>query len=256
MIFAFFFILGSIWGSFSNVCIFRLPQDKGFVLDRSFCPKCKSIIRWFDNIPIISFLFLKRKCRNCECKIDFQYFIVELLSAITFCVIYYIYGLSVTTLLLIILSIFFIIIFFIDLKHFIIPNELSFPLMFIGFVKSFYPNLNLEIFPNLINSLVGGIVGYIIIWTIIFLFEKIRKKEGMGLGDAKLLSAIGFWFGWVSVPIIIFFSSFIGLLYVLPSLINKTKNLSTSIPFGPYLIIGTIIYITFGNQIKLLLFNN
>ena len=256
MIFAFFFVLGSIWGSFSNVCIFRLPQDKGVVLDRSFCPKCKSIIRWFDNIPIISFLFLKRKCRNCECKIDFQYFIVELLSAITFCVIYYIYGLSVTTLLLIILSIFFIIIFFIDLKHFIIPNELSFPLMFIGFVKSFYPNLNLEIFPNLINSLVGGIVGYIIIWTIIFLFEKIRKKEGMGLGDAKLLSAIGFWFGWVSVPIIIFFSSFIGLLYVLPSLINKTKNLSTSIPFGPYLIIGTIIYITFGNQIKLLLFYN
>ena len=256
MIFAFFFILGSIWGSFSNVCIYRLPQDKGVVLDRSFCPKCKSVIRWFDNIPIVSFLFLKRKCRNCECKIDFQYFIVELLSAITFCVIYYIYGLSVTTLLLIILSIFFIIIFFIDLKHFIIPNELSFPLMFIGFVKSFYPNLNLEIFPNLINSLVGGIVGYIIIWTIIFLFEKIRKKEGMGLGDAKLLSAIGFWFGWVSVPIIIFFSSFIGLLYVLPSLINKTKNLSTSIPFGPYLIIGTIIYIAFGNQIKLLLFNN
>ena len=242
MIFAFFFILGSIWGSFSNVCIFRLPQDKGVVLDRSFCPKCKSIIRWFDNIPIISK--------------DFKYFIVELLSAITFCVIYYVYGLSVTTLLLIILSIFFIIIFFIDLKHFIIPNELSFPLMFIGFVKSFYPNLNLDIFPNLINSLVGGIVGYVIIWIIIFLFEKIRKKEGMGLGDANLLSAIGFWFGWVSVPIIIFFSSFIGLLYVLPSLINKTKNLSTSIPFGPYLIIGTVVYITFGNQIKLLLFNN
>ena len=256
MIFAFFFILGSIWGSFSNVCIFRLPQDKGVVLDRSFCPKCKSVIRWFDNIPIVSFLFLKRKCRNCEYKIDFQYFIVELLSAITFCVIYYVYGLSVTTLLLIILSIFFIIIFFIDLKHFIIPNELSFPLMFIGFAKSFYPNLNLDIFPNLINSLVGGIVGYVIIWIIIFLFEKIRKKEGMGLGDAKLLSAIGFWFGWVSVPIIIFFSSLIGLLYVLPSLINKTKNLSTPIPFGPYLIIGTVVYITFGNQIKLLLFNN
>ena len=95
--------------------------------------------------------------------------------------------------------------------------------MFIGFVKSFYPNLNLDIFPNLINSLVGGIVGYVIIWIIIFLFEKIRKKEGMGLGDAKLLSAIGFWFGWVSVPIIIFFSSFIGLLYVVPSLINKTN---------------------------------
>ena len=256
MIFVFFFILGSIWGSFCNVCIFRLPEDKGVVIDRSFCPKCKKIIKWYDNIPLISFLFLKRKCRNCDYIIDIQYFIVELLTAISFCLIYYIYGLSVTTLLFIVLSIFFVIIFFIDLKHFIIPNELTFPLMFIGFVKSFYPNLNLDIFPNLINSLVGGIVGYVIIWIIIFLFEKIRKKEGMGLGDAKLLSAIGFWFGWVSVPMIIFFSSFIGLLYVLPSLINKTKNLSTSIPFGPYLIIGTVVYITFGNQIKLLLFNN
>merc|ERR1711991_904671 len=102
--------------------------------------------------------------------------------------------------------------------------------MFIGFAKSFYPNINLDIFPNLINSLVGGIVGYIIIWIIIFLFEKIRKKEGMGLGDAKLLSAIGFWFGWVSVPLIIFFSSVIALLYVAPTLINKTKSLTTEIP--------------------------
>ena len=255
MIFAFFFILGSIWGSFSNVCIFRLPQDKGVVLDRSFCPKCKKIIKWYDNIPLISFLFLKRKCRNCDYKINLQYFIVELLTAINFCLIYYIYGLSVTTLLFIVLSIIFVIIFFIDLKHFIIPNELTFTLMFIGFVKSFYPKLDTEIFPNVINSLIGGVLGYTVIWTIIFLYKKIKNKEGMGLGDAKLLSAIGFWFGWVSVPLIIFFSSLIALVYVSPTLINKTKNLSTQIPFGPYLVIGTIVYIIFGNQIKFLLFN-
>ena len=255
MIFVFFFILGSIWGSFCNVCIFRLPEDKGVVIDRSFCPKCKKIIKWYDNIPLISFLFLKRKCRNCDYIINIQYFIVELLTAISFCLIYYIYGLSVTTLLFIVLSIFFVIIFFIDLKHFIIPNELTFPLMFIGFVKSFYPNLDTVIFPNFINSLIGGVLGYIIIWTIIFLYKKIKNKEGMGLGDAKLLSAIGFWFGWVSVPLIIFFSSLIALAFVSPTLINRTKNLSTQIPFGPYLIIGTIIFIIFGNQIKLLLFN-
>ena len=255
MIFVFFFILGSIWGSFCNVCIFRLPEDKGVVIDRSFCPKCKKIIKWYDNIPLISFLFLKRKCRNCDYIINIQYFIVELLTAISFCLIYYIYGLSVTTLLFIVLSIFFVIIFFIDLKHFIIPNELTFPLMFIGFVKSFYPNLDTVIFPNFINSLIGGTLGYIIIWTIIFLYKKIKNKEGMGLGDAKLLSAIGFWVGWVSVPLIIIFSSLIALAFVSPTLINRTKNLSTQIPFGPYLIIGTIIFIIFGNQIKLLLFN-
>ena len=127
--------------------------------------------------------------------------------------------------------------------------------MFIGFVKSFFPNLDIEIFPNFINSLVGGVLGYIVIWSIIFLYKKIKNKEGMGLGDAKLLSAIGFWFGWVSVPVIIFFSSLIALIYVSPTLINKSKNLSSQIPFGPYLIVGTIVYIIFGNQIKLLLSN-
>ena len=158
MIFIFFFILGSIWGSFSNVCIIRLPKEQGVAISRSACPKCKKIIRWYDNIPLISFLILKRKCRNCDFKINFQYFIVELIGALSFCLIYYVYGLSFTTLLLIVLSIFFIIIFFIDLEHYIIPNELTFPLMFLGFIKSFYPSLDPELFPNFVNSLIGGIV--------------------------------------------------------------------------------------------------
>ena len=230
-------------------------MDKSVIFTRSFCPSCQKTIKWFDNIPLISFLLLKRKCRNCDYKISFQYFIVELITAISFTIIYYFYGISITSLLLIILSVFFVIIFFIDLKHFIIPDELSFPLMFIGVLKSFYPNLDQDLFPNLINSLIGGILGYGIIWVIIFLYKRIKNKEGMGLGDAKLLSAIGFWFGWVSVPLIIFFSSVIALLYVAPTLINKTKSLTTEIPFGPYLIIGTLVYIIFGNQIKLILFN-
>ena len=180
---------------------------------------------------------------------------MELLTASIFTFIYFIYGFSVTTLLLLILTVFFVIIFFIDLKHYIIPNELTFPLMFIGFVKSFDPNLNQELFPNYINSLIGGVFGYFIIWSIIFLYKKIRNKEGMGLGDAKLLSAIGFWFGWVSIPIVIFFSSLVALATVAPSLINKSRNLSAEIPFGPFLIIGCVIFIAFGNFIKFAIFN-
>ena len=111
---------------------------------------------------------------------------MELLTASIFTFIYFIYGFSVTTLLLLILTVFFVIIFFIDLKHYIIPNELTFPLMFIGFVKSFDPNLNQDLFPNYINSLIGGVFGYFLILSIIFLYKKIRNKEGMGLGDAKL----------------------------------------------------------------------
>jgi len=249
-----FFILGSLWGSFSNVCIYRLPNSGNVAKGRSFCPDCKNKIKWFDNIPFFSYLFLKGKCRQCSKPISFQYFIVELLTAISFVLIFHIYGVSITTLLLLILSIFFIIIFFIDLKHFIIPNVLTFPLMFIGFLKSFDPNLNQTIFPNYINSLIGGLFGYSIIWLIIFFYKNIRKKEGMGLGDAKLMAVIGFWFGWVSIPFTIFISSVVALIIVVPSLINQSKKMSSEIPFGPYIIIGCIVYIIFANQIKYFLF--
>ena len=244
------FVLGCIWGSFSNVCIYRLPNDQSVVKGRSFCTSCKEQIKWYDNIPFLSFIFLKGKCRKCGNKISSQYFLVEFISAISFIIVYHLYGISITTLLLIILSIFFIIIFFIDLKHFIIPNELTFPLMLIGFVKSFEPNLNQTIFPNYINSLIGGVFGYLIIWLIIFFYKKVRNKEGMGLGDAKLMAVVGFWFGWASIPFTIFISSFVALTFSNPSLIKKNKNMATQIPFGPYIIIGCIIYVSFANQIK------
>ena len=244
------FVLGSIWGSFCNVCIYRLPNNQSIVKGRSFCPSCKNQIKWYDNIPFLSFIFLKGKCRNCSNKISSQYFLVEFISAISFVIIYHLYGISITTLLLIILSIFFVIIFFIDLKHYIIPNELTFPLMFIGFIKSFEPNLNQTIFPNYINSLVGGVFGYLIIWLIVFFYKKVRNKEGMGLGDAKLMAVVGFWFGWVSIPFTIFISSFVALFFAVPSLLKKTRDMSAQIPFGPYIIIGCIIYVSFANQIK------
>ena len=125
--------------------------------------------------------------------------------------------------------------------------------MIVGFVKSFDPNLN-PIFPNFINSLIGGIFGYFVIWSIIYFYKQVRKKEGMGLGDAKLLSAIGFWFGWISIPFVIFLSSIIALLFVIPILIKKSKKLSSQIPFGPYIIIGTLIYLIFESNIQSIIF--
>ena len=249
----FVIIIGGLWGSFANVCIVRLPVDKGVVTGRSTCPKCRKQIRWYDNIPIFSYVFLKAKCRDCSAKINVKYLLVELICALSFVWFFYLFGLSLTTLLFFILSIFFIIIFFIDLKHFIIPNELTFPLMAIGLLKSFDPNLNQYLFPNFLNSLIGGVAGYIIIWMIIFIYKRLRNKEGMGLGDAKLLSAIGFWFGWISIPFILFFSSFIALVLAIPSLINKSKNLSSQIPFGPYLILGCILYLLLLEKIILYL---
>ena len=245
----FIIILGGLWGSFANVCIVRLPKDKGVVAGRSSCPKCKKEILWYDNIPIISFFLLQGKCRKCKKKISFQYVVVELLSIISFLSIYYLYGLSLTTLFLIILSFAFIIIFFIDLKHFIIPDVITYPMMVLGFLKSFDPNLN-EIFPNYIFSLIGGIFGYGIIWSIIYFYKQVKKKDGMGLGDAKLLAVIGFWFGLDAIPFIIFLSSTTALLSVVPDLIKKTKKLSTQIPFGPYIIIGNLIFLVFESKLK------
>jgi len=243
------FILGSLWGSFSNVCIYRLPEKGNVVSARSKCRNCQKKISWFDNIPFISYIILRGKCRNCGFKISFQYFVVELLVALGFLISFHFFGFSIATLLLFILTIFFVIIFFIDLKHFIIPNELTFPLMAIGFLKSFDPNLNQYLFPNYINSLIGGVVGYLIIWFIIFAYKRLRNKEGMGLGDAKLLSAMGFWFGWISIPFILFFSSFVALGFAIPSLVNKSKTMSSQIPFGPYLVLGCVLYLVLIEQI-------
>ena len=226
-----------------------MPDNINVISGRSHCPSCKKQIRWFDNIPLLSYIILKARCRDCSSKIDSKYFLIELISALNFVLIFYLFGFSSTTILFFILSICFVIIIFIDIKHFIIPNELTYTLMGIGFVKSFYPNLNQYLFPNYINSLVGGVIGYLIIWFIIFAYKKLRNKEGMGLGDAKLLSAIGFWFGWVSIPFILFFSSIVALGFALPSLMNKSKTMSSQIPFGPYLILGSILYLFFLEKI-------
>jgi len=230
-----------------------MPDNINVISGRSHCPSCKKQIRWFDNIPLLSYIVLKARCRDCSAKIDSKYFLIELISALSFVLIFYLFGFSSTTILFFILSICFVIIIFIDIKHFIIPNELTYTLMVIGFFKSFYPNLNQYLFPNYINSLVGGVIGYLIIWFIIFAYKKLRNKEGMGLGDAKLLSAMGFWFGWVSIPFILFFSSIVALGFALPSLMNKSKTMSSQIPFGPYLILGSILYLFFLEEIVIYL---
>ena len=249
----FVIVLGALWGSFANVCIYRLPLDKGVVTGRSFCFKCKKKILWYDNIPILSYFLLGGKCRKCKKPISSQYLFVEILSAVSFGIVYFNFGISITTLLLIILNLSFIIIFFIGLKHYIIPNVITFPLMALGFLKSFDPHLN-PIFPNYINSLIGGVFGYGIIWSIIFFYKQVRKKEGMGLGDAKLFGVIGFWFGWLAIPFVIFLSSVIALISVVPALMKNSKKLSSQIPFGPYIIIGTIVYLFFENNLRVLLF--
>ncbi len=243
-------MIGNIFGSFSNVLIYRLPNNKkGILLGRSSCPKCKSKISWYDNIPLISYLLLQGKCRKCKRDINFQYFVIELLSGITFVLIFTFYQNFYDIFLLIIIYLILLNIFFIDLKHFIIPDSLNILLAIIGLIKNFIP-ISIKSFQiSLVNSVIGGLVGFFLIYSIIFLYRYFKNREGMGLGDAKLMIGIGLLLGWQAIPIILFLAAILGLLFVIPSLIKKTKQLTTEIPFGPFVVLGSILYYFFNKDL-------
>ena len=243
------FILGTCLGSFANVCIYRLPKNKQIISGRSFCPNCKKKISWYDNLPLISFINLNNKCRKCDKSISPRYFLVELTTGITFLLIYLNFQNSLTIIFLSILSLILIIIFFIDLENFIIPDSLNFTIMGLALLKNFLPNFNTSLIHEINQSIIGGMVGYLSIWLIIFLYKTIKKIDGMGLGDAKLMAAIGFLFGWQSIPFVLFVSSILGLIFVIPSLIKKQKNMRTEIPFGPFIILARLIYFAYGSQL-------
>jgi len=240
-------VIGLSFGSFANVCIYRLPKNKQVLTGRSYCPKCKKKIKWFDNIPLISFLSLDGKCRSCKKKISPQYFIVELIAGLGFLFIFLNYDNYSAKLLLAILLTMYLIIFFIDLKHFIIPDVLNYGIIVIAFLKNFLPDLNLNFVQDIKLSLMGGIAGFFSIWIIIYLYKTFKKTEGMGMGDAKLMAGVGLLLGWQSIPFVLFLSATLGLLMVMPSLLEKRKSLKSKIPFGPYIITAGVIYFLYGD---------
>tara|TARA_B100002051_G_C16363348_1_gene452131 strand:+ start:128 stop:571 length:444 start_codon:yes stop_codon:yes gene_type:complete len=138
-------------------------------------------------------------------------------------------------------------IFFIDLENFIIPDSLNFLIMGLALFKNFIPSFNTSLIHDINQSLIGGIIGYLSIWLIIFLYKTLKKIDGMGLGDAKLMAGIGLLFGWQSIPLVLFLSSILGLFYVTPSLLKKQKTMRSEIPFGPFIIIAMLIYFVFGD---------
>lgn len=239
--------MGACLGSFANVCIYRLPKTKQIISGRSFCPKCKKKINWYDNLPIISFLFLSGKCRKCKKVIPLRYLIVELITGISFLLIYLNFENLYAITFLSILSLILIMIFFIDLENFIIPDSLNFIIMGLALLKNFLPNFNTSLIHEINQSIIGGMVGYLSIWLIIYLYKTFKKIDGMGFGDAKLMAGIGLLFGWQSIPFILFVASILGLIFVVPSLIKKQKTMRTEIPFGPFIIAACLIYFAQGD---------
>ena len=238
------FVLGLIVGSFSNVCIYRIPRNESIVYPASHCPKCRTTIRPIDNIPLLSYILLKGRCRNCKSKISIQYPVVEFLTGFIYLIIYLIYGLSIQTLIYIILSSALIIIAFIDLNEQIVPDIISLPGIAIGFIISFFVP-----YISFVNSALGILAGGGIILIIGLAGSVIFKKEAMGGGDVKLAAMIGAFLGWRYIIISLFFGFFLGALAGIFLVLSKIKSREDMVPFGPFIVLGSLITLLWGEKI-------
>jgi len=238
------FILGLIIGSFSNVCIYRIPKNESIVFPASHCPNCHTPIKAIDNIPILSYLILKGKCRKCGEKISIRYPIVEFLTGAIYLLVFLIYGRSYQTLIYALLSSSLIIISFIDLDDQIIPDEISLPGIVIGLALSF-----IVPYISYLNSLLGIIIGGGIIFLIALAGLAIFKKEAMGGGDVKLSAMIGAFIGWKYIMISLFIGFFIGAIAGILLILLKIRNRDDLVPFGPFIVLGSFITLLWGENI-------
>jgi len=237
------FLFGLVFGSFANVCIFRLPKGKSIVKPPSYCPSCGKNILWYDNIPLISYIVLKGKCRFCKKPISPRYFIVELITGLLFFFIYKKFNITPAFFIFLIFALSLIIIGFIDMDTYLIPDVIVLPAIPLGLTFSaIFPQIHgLERFDAFLYSLIGIFLGA---GLLLFLggFGKIMfKKEAMGGGDVKLLAMIGSFLGWKNVLLSLFFASLAGTLISLVLILLKKRSIEDYVPFGPYLGIGAVI---------------
>jgi len=231
----FAFLFGAAVGSFLNVCIYRLPEDKSIISPGSHCPQCLKPIRYYDNIPLLSYLLLRGKCRFCGSRISPQYWIVELLTA-SFSVLLFLLYPVVEYLIYFALFCSLVVITFIDLKHQIIPDVISIPGIGAGFLASL-------VLPRItwVDSLLGIALGGGILYAVAMGYYLITKTEGMGGGDIKLLAMIGAFLGAQAVVVTIFVSAFVGSVVGVAMMAFRGKGRKYAIPYGPFLALGAVI---------------
>jgi leader peptidase (prepilin peptidase)/N-methyltransferase len=234
------FVIGSIVGSFYNVCIYRLPNDLDVVSKSSFCTSCKYKIPFYLNIPIVSYILNFGKCKNCKNKISISYLVVEVLTASLFVYAYMLYGVSFNSLAFIIFYSGLLIIFFTDFKYYLILDKITIPLSIVGLVFTFFNFNPFDV--DILSSFLGGAVGYLVIYIIRFLFFKIRKVEGMGLGDAKLFLMIGIWLGIKSIYLILASSALVGAIVGSLIIYFYKKDKDFQIPYGCFIVIASALY--------------
>jgi leader peptidase (prepilin peptidase)/N-methyltransferase len=235
------FVLGLVVGSFLNVCIYRIPAGLSIVSPPSSCPKCNHQIRWFENIPLLSFLLLAGRCAGCRARISFRYPLIEVLTGVLFLLVLYSFGLRLATPIYFLLVAGLVVITFIDLDHQIIPDVISLPGIVIGFFCSFFIP-----WVGWLDSLLGIFLGGGLLLAIAWLYQVLAKRDGMGGGDIKLLAMIGAFLGWKSIFPIIFIASLAGSLVGVPLMLLQGADRRLALPFGPFLSLAALGYLFWG----------
>lgn len=260
-------IIGIMVGSFLNVVIHRLPKMMertwhqqcaelrgesthdlpvfNLVTPRSTCPQCGHKITFLENIPIISFVFLRGYCSQCHARIPLRYPIVEMLAGIMGGLTAWYFGFGLAAIAALIFIWTMMALTFIDLDTQLLPDAITLPLLWMGLLFNLGNG-----FVDIRSAIIGAVVGYLALWTIYWSFKLTTGKEGMGYGDFKLLAAIGAWFGWQMLPLVILFSSLVGGIVGVSLMILKKYHRNTAIPFGPYLAGGGIIALFWGNKLN------
>lgn len=240
----FTFIFGTLVGSFLNVVILRLPQNESIVLPASHCPDCEGPIKWHDNVPLVSFILLRGRCRSCSSPISWQYPIVELSMGLLSLALYLKFSLSLSFAIYFLLCAALLAVIVIDIYHQIIPDPISLTGILVGFGISFVnPHVTWQ------DSGLGIIGGGGVLYGIATTYYLFTKREGMGGGDIKLLAMIGAFQGWQSLPFVIFSSSLLGTIVGVGFMIKQKKGGKTIVPYGPFLSIGSLLYLFFMERI-------
>ena len=272
------FLLSLMVGSFLNVVIYRLPimmkkewksdclsfladeEGKTYASDqtqtfnlsvpRSKCPSCGHLISAIENIPVVSWLFLKGRCRHCQTKISIRYPIVELTTACLSALVAFYFGFSWMTLGALLLTWSLIVLTLIDFDTQLLPDSITLPLMWLGILMSLLGMSGI----SLQDSVIGTMAGYLSLWSVYWLFKLMTGKEGMGYGDFKLLAALGAWMGWQALPMIILLSALVGAVVGISLILFLGRDKNIPIPFGPYLAAAGFISLLWGEKIKLFYF--
>ena len=243
------FWFGACIGSFLNVCIYRIPRDESVVHPRSHCPHCGHLIAWYDNIPLVSYLALRGHCRKCKGYITPRYFLVELLTAALFTMIWMKYGMSIHTPAYWLMISGLILGTFVDFEHMIIPDRVSIGGMIAGVALSaLFPSLHgaATWSTGLLASAIGLAAGFGSLWLVALIGKAVFRKDAMGFGDVKLLGGIGALLGWQAVLFTIFFSSLVGSLAGVGLIAMGKKAWQSRIPYGPYLALGAVVWVLWG----------